>query len=210
MTWLLFGLNAKVLQSTVQRAAGDTDEVKEAKLGFYWSEKDTEEGRRDEGSGRAGGEDRYGKGRKKLPTSFDLQQQSLFPTVPTSGKYATYKKTATTCSLQAPCNNSWGQPSHRFPTEVKEWTGKMFRASECKTERRRGDANGRAGCVWLFTRGWNRRETAWAWQQQANSIMKKRGLYFNCNIANMGGCHRDPPQQATKLPCSMNVAKNIT
>lgn len=28
--------NAKVLQSTVQRAAGDTDEdVKEAKLGFY-------------------------------------------------------------------------------------------------------------------------------------------------------------------------------
>lgn len=31
------------------------------------------------------------KRKKKLPTSFDLQQQSLFPTVPKSGKYATYK-----------------------------------------------------------------------------------------------------------------------
>lgn len=37
-------------------------------------------------------EDRYWKRKKKLPTSFDLQQQSLFPTVLKSGKYATTYK----------------------------------------------------------------------------------------------------------------------
>lgn len=65
-----------------------------------------------------------GKGRKELPTSFDLQQRSLFPTVPTSGKYATYKKKqqqhvafkhhVTTVGGILP----W-QPSHSFPNEVK-------------------------------------------------------------------------------------------
>lgn len=92
----------------VQETVGDIGEdVKETKLGFYSAERDTAEER-----GRGGGQCEEGgemeKEEKKLPTSFDLQQHSLFPTVPTSGKYATYKKTATTCSLQAPCDNSWG------------------------------------------------------------------------------------------------------
>lgn len=76
----------------VQKTVGDIGEdVKDTKLGFYWAERDTAEER-----GRDGGECEEGGGwkrkKKKLPTSFDLQQHSLFPTVPTSGKYATYKK----------------------------------------------------------------------------------------------------------------------
>lgn len=68
----------------VQETVGDIGEdVKETKLGFYSAERDTAEE-------RGGGE--MEKEEKKLPTSFDLQQHSLFPTVPTSGKYATYKK----------------------------------------------------------------------------------------------------------------------
>lgn len=43
------------------------------------------------GYGRVRGDEIW-KRKKQLPTSFDLQQQSLFPTVLKSGTYATYKK----------------------------------------------------------------------------------------------------------------------
>lgn len=49
------------------------------------------------------------KRKRELPTSFDLLQRSFFPTVAMSAKYATtYKKTATTCSLQAPYDTKFG------------------------------------------------------------------------------------------------------
>lgn len=77
----------------VQKTVGDIGEdVKDTKLGFYWAEGDTAEERRREGGECEEGGGGWKRKKKKLPTSFDLQQHSLFPTVPTSGKYATYKK----------------------------------------------------------------------------------------------------------------------
>lgn len=45
---------------------------------------------------------------EKLPTSFDLQQHSLFPTVPTSAKYATtYKKQQQHVALKHHVTTVW-------------------------------------------------------------------------------------------------------
>lgn len=115
--------NAKVLHLMVQKTEGDIGEdVKETKLGFYWAERDTAEERGRDGGECEGGE--MEKEEKKLPTSFDLQQHSLFPTVPTSGKYATYKKQQQHVAFKHHVTTVGGtlpwQPSHSFPLSWKQ------------------------------------------------------------------------------------------
>lgn len=74
------------------------------------------------GVGRVRG-DRYGKGRKNYQRHLTCSSSHYFPQFLSLENMQQHTKTATTCSLQAPCNNSLGilprQPSHSFPTEVK-------------------------------------------------------------------------------------------
>lgn len=76
------------------------------------------EKREDQGIGRVRG-DRYGKGRKNYQRHLTCSSSHYFPQFLSLENMQQHTKTATTCSLQAPCNNNLGQPSHSFPTEIK-------------------------------------------------------------------------------------------
>lgn len=66
-------------------------------------------GRRRGGQGVGGvGGDRYGKGRKNYQRHLTCSSSHYFPQFLSLENMQQHTKTATTCSLQAPCNNSLG------------------------------------------------------------------------------------------------------
>lgn len=84
--------------------------VKESlKWGFYWADWRSErEKKGDSGEvGRVRG-DRYGKGRKNYQRHLTCSSSHYFPQFLSLENMQQHTKTATTCSLQAPCNNSLG------------------------------------------------------------------------------------------------------
>lgn len=65
------------------------------------------EKRGDQGTGGVRG-DRYGKGRKNYQRHLTCSSSHYFPQFLSLENMQQHTKTATTCSLQAPCNNSLG------------------------------------------------------------------------------------------------------
>lgn len=106
-------------------------------------------------------------------------------------KICNIQKTATTCSLQAPRNNSYCHGNHPIVFPMR-WEHELDECSPLQNEKQREVDGGRLGGVgrirvWLFTCGGTGRAACKLGRKKLGNWFQKMSYGFNRNAANTGG-----------------------